>query len=95
MTSPRRTDANHAEIVAAYRALGVDVADTHIVGAGFPDLVVAVDGACDLVEVKTADGKFTAAEIEFIRHWPKPVVTVRSIEDVARHVAEMREEAEG
>lgn len=89
MTLPRRVDANHAEIVAAYRALGVAVLDLHEVGKGCPDLLVAIDGCSDLVEVKTAGGTFTPAEREFIDRWPEAVVVVRSVEDVERHVAEM------
>lgn len=89
MTSPKRTDANHAEVVAAYRRLGVAVLDLHEVGRGCPDLLVAIDGCMDLVEVKTAAGKFTPDEREFAERWPESVVVVRSVEDVVRHVAEM------
>lgn len=90
MTSPKRTDANHAEIVAAYRALGVAVLDLHEVGRGCPDLLVAINGVQDLVEVKAANGELTWPEQNFHRLWPGEIVIVRNTEDVARHVREMR-----
>lgn len=87
---PKRTDGNQQQIMDAYRALGVAVLDLHEVGRGCPDLLVAIAGRSDLVEVKTAGGTFTPAEREFAERWPKAVVVVRSVADVEQHVAEMR-----
>ena len=36
---PRRTDGNQAPIMAGLRAAGREVADTHMVGGGFPDAI--------------------------------------------------------
>lgn len=47
-----RTDANHAAIVAALRAIGCSVASTAKLGEGFPDLVVGYRGANWLIEIK-------------------------------------------
>lgn len=82
----RRTDDNHREIIAAYRALGFAVYDTSRLGGGFPDLLVyrPREGLI-LVEVK--DGrkkpsarKLTKAEKEFAEVFP--VRVVESVEDV-------------
>lgn len=48
----RRTDHNHAALVAALRARGYAVTDLAAVGKGCPDLLVSRDGRLMLVEVK-------------------------------------------
>lgn len=55
MTTYGRTDANHAEIVAALRAAGAAVQSLASVGEGVPDLLVAFRGAWYVIEAK--DGK--------------------------------------
>lgn len=47
-----RKDANHAEIVAALRKIGVFVVDLAGVADGIPDLLCGWRGAWKLVEVK-------------------------------------------
>lgn len=47
-----RTDANHAEIMAALRATGAYVVDCSRVGSGFPDALVFWRGQCIPVEIK-------------------------------------------
>ena len=84
MTSPRRTDANQSAIVAALRAVGVWVWDTHELGLGFPDLVTWHNGEFRLVEVKTAMGRLTCWEREFIERCPGVVHVVRSVSDALR-----------
>lgn len=83
----RRVDANHAEIVAAFRQLGYSVADTSRLGNGFPDLVVAKAGRTVLVEVK--DGakppsarKLTEDEQTFAGAWRGEYRVVESVDDV-------------
>ncbi len=45
-------DSNHDVIVAALRAAGVAVAETHRLGGGFPDLMVARGELVVLIEIK-------------------------------------------
>ena len=89
MTAPRRVDGNQREIVAALRAVGVWVFDTHELGFGFPDLVTWRDdseggGTYRLIEVKSATGRLTDWEKAFIANCPGAVYVVRSIEDALR-----------
>ena len=60
-----RRDANHAEIIAALRALGAEVFDTADLGGGFPDAVVYHNGRLILLEIKAPGGRLTKAEQEF------------------------------
>ena len=48
----RRTDRNHTEIAKAFRDLGCTVADTSMVGDGFGDIVVGVQGVNLIIEIK-------------------------------------------
>jgi hypothetical protein len=83
-----RVDANHSEIVQAFRVLGATVFDASGVGKGFPDLVCGFQGKTYLVEVK--DGaksksarKLTGAQEAFHAGWQgDPPVIVESTEDV-------------
>lgn len=81
-----RTDANHAEIVAALRALGCSVVSTAGVGDGFPDLAVGYRGETYLVEVK--DGSkppsarlLTADEASFFASWRGAAVVIESVDE--------------
>lgn len=79
--SPKRVDANQALIVAALRAAGAVVWDTHCLGHGYPDLTISYNGHTHLLEVKSARGRLTAAEQKFIAQWDAPVHVVRTVED--------------
>lgn len=94
----RQVDANQVEVVACLRALGAQVAHTHTVGAGFPDLVVHFKGTVYLMEVK--DGwkvpsarKLTPAELAFAASMP--VFLVECAEDAAEVLRGMREPIKG
>lgn len=79
-------DANQPEIVKAFRRLGCKVAHTHMVGKGFPDLVVSHWNVPYLIEVKaSAKSAKTDPQIEFHEEWP--VHIVRSTDDVASLVS--------
>jgi len=81
----KRVDLNQAEIIAALRAAGATVADTHTVGAGFPDLVVGIAGKTVLVEVKAEAGplRLTEPERRFMCEWRgDPVRILRTMADV-------------
>lgn len=78
-------DANQGEIVAALRKVGALVADTSMVGNGFPDIVVRHRGRIFLIEIKNpavraCDRKLTPAEEVFHKLWVGHVHIVESVE---------------
>ncbi len=86
---PRRQDSNHAEIRQAFRDRGFSVRDTHMVGDGFPDIVVGREGINVLIEIK--DGakppskrQLTKDETKFMDEWTGWVETVECETDVDR-----------
>ena len=94
MRRAARTDANHKEIIAAFRKLGCTVADTSRLGGGFPDLVVGHADQVLLVEVK--DGtlppsarKLTPDEEKFADEWGDSYVIVTDLDDVEGIVSMM------
>jgi len=77
----RRTDANHSEIVKAFRDMGCSVFDSSRVAGGFPDIIVGRNGITVLVEIKTdSKKKFTAAQDAFMLNWRGS--TVSRIQDL-------------
>lgn len=88
-----RVDRNQSEIVKALRKVGCTVTPTHIVGDGFPDLVVGWQGVNHLLEVK--DGTkppsaraLTPDESKWHIQWRGVVHIVYSIDDALRVVVE-------
>ena len=71
-----RIDKNHAEIVAALRAVGCSVQSLASIGHGCPDLLVGFQGRDVLMEVKSVGGKLTADEADWHGAWKgeKPIV---------------------
>jgi Holliday junction resolvase len=95
MRRAAKTDANQAEIVAAFRRLGWSVASLHRVGDGVPDLLVARGGINVLVEVK--DGakvpsarKLTPEQVEFFVSWRGRIEIVKTVDDVIALLQESR-----
>lgn len=84
--APARTDSNQAAIVAALRGVGARVALTHVVGYGFPDLLVGFRGINYLLEIKNIDGRnrLTPAEVIWLEHWRGQVAIVRSPDEALR-----------
>jgi hypothetical protein len=86
----KRVDENQSEIVAEFRRLGWTVKDLHAFGGGVCDIMITkyttdeniLDCPVHLIEIKSENGKYTEAEVDFILHFP--VTTVRSIEDVQK-----------
>lgn len=83
----RRVDANHGQIINAFRALGFSVADTSKLGAGFPDAVIARQGRTAVVEIK--DGKkppsarvLTKPEMKFRDAWSGIYLLVENLGQV-------------
>ena len=77
-----RRDANERAIIEALRAAGCDVLQLEDPdNEGIPDLLVMHAGfPLKLLEVKTATGKLSVAQIEFHRRWWPHVAVVRSPE---------------
>ena len=80
----KRTDANHGEIRQAMRDAGAKVKDLSGCGKGVPDTVVYTqDGRLLLVEIKTATGKLTPAQVGFIADFPVVEIVRTAAEAVA------------
>lgn len=92
----RNKDLNHAEVVAAFRALGCDVTTMESGRAGVPDLLVGVAGVDQQVEVK--DGRkvpsarrLSPAQVEYAATWRgRRVALVECAEDCVGVVNAMR-----
>lgn len=82
MSAPKRTDANQALLMGMARGMGASVADTHEVGDGFPDLVLAWRGYNLLVEVKTERGRYTGDQVIWRDEWRAPTYTVRTADEL-------------
>jgi hypothetical protein len=77
-----KVDANHSEIVAAFRKLGASVLSLANLGRGVPDLLVAWCGVTMLVEVKAPKGKETEDQLRFFEGWQGQIFIVRDTEGV-------------
>ena len=94
MTYRTRSDHNQKDIVRALRVLGADVADTHNVGNGFPDLVVKFRGQVFLLECKNLEGrgrKLTDDQKKFHAVWNDVTKTVTSIDEAYRAIGAIYE----
>lgn len=85
-----RVDQNHKDVVAAFRALGAEVISLADLGGGVPDLLVGLDGASYLVEVKQPRGTLRPDQEAFMEIWPAPVSVVRDVDDVIAMVTRLR-----
>jgi len=63
MRRAARVDRNHAEIVAALRAVGATVQSLAAIGAGVPDLLVGFRRQTYLIEVKDGTKKPSEREL--------------------------------
>jgi len=83
-----KKDRNHNEVVKTLRLAGYAVHETHMVGNGFPDLVVGIPGPYGspginlLLEVKNkVKWIFTKKQLRFLSQWPGLVAVVSSPEE--------------
>ena len=88
-------DANHADVQRWYEELYCLVHDKHVLGGGFPDMLVRISTRAGqvfaLVEVKTADGTLRPSQETFIRLWGTGCIeVVQSREEVFAHVERVR-----
>jgi hypothetical protein len=79
-----KVDANQAAIVAALRAISVQV---EVIGKPV-DLLVCCRGVTSLMEVKNPDGKntITKEQAEFFARWPGTIHLVRTPDEAVRMV---------
>jgi len=92
MRRAAKTDANHAEIVQALRAIGCRVQDLSRVGGGVPDLLVGWRGRLALIEIK--DGAkvpsaraLTPDQVKWHAEWQgMPVAVVKSADEAIQAV---------
>lgn len=97
----KRTDDNHAAVMAVFQAMGCTVMDTSQIGRGFGDCVIGVAGIDQIVEIKNgtqkpSDRRLTDAEDKFHSTWRgrKPAV-VLNVDDAARLVMKITQEKYG
>ena len=91
--SPRKVDANQAEIVAALRDAGCEVFDISATGGGVPDLVVRLpNDKLLLVEVKNpaARGKLNKLQEKFHARWSGVVSVVNTVDEARGLVGTLR-----
>lgn len=90
-----RVDANQRSIVGLFRAMGALVQPTHMVGSGFPDLLICYHGTLALIEIKDGEKaksrrKLTQFEVDWQEEWKEaPIYIVEGDEDVMRVVRKL------
>lgn len=91
MRRAARKDGNQDQIVADLRRshIGVSVAVTHQLGAGFPDIVIGFRGVNYLIEIKDGSKppsaqKLTPAEKEFHTGWQGQIDVANDLDEVLR-----------
>jgi hypothetical protein len=90
-------DKNHNEVVKALRLAGYAVSETHMVGNGFPDLVVGIprpDGSPGvnlLLEIKSkANWSLSDKQLQFFAEWPGMIAVAASPDEAVRLCNEIR-----
>ena len=86
MRRAARVDGNQKHIVGIFRKLGATVAHTHMIGQGFPDIVVGYKGLNHLVEIKDprmppSCRKLTQDEQTFFDEWNGSAVIIENEQD--------------
>ncbi len=81
-----RIDTNQPEIVKALRAIGASVTHTHMIGRGFPDIVVGFRGVNTLMEIKDGNKppskrRLTPDEADWHESWQGYACVVESVDD--------------
>ena len=86
MRRAAKIDINQGDIVLALRRAGCTVFPTHMVGHGFPDIVVGRHDKNWLMEIKSDSGKLTPDERVFFADWRGQVCVVRSADEALKVV---------
>ncbi len=80
-----KRDENQTDIVDALRSVGATVLDLADVGRNCPDILAGYKGVNYLMEIKTATGKLTPGQAEFIKEWRGlSVAVVRTVDEAYR-----------
>ena len=82
MTYIRKVDANQKQIVMELRARFYSVRQTHIIGKGFPDIVIGKNGHNLFVEIKVPGERLTPDEREFFDTWNGTAIIGTSAEEI-------------
>jgi Holliday junction resolvase len=78
-----KTDANHAEVMGAFRSMGFSVVSLHQLGGGVPDLLISRNEKTALVEVKRdRKAKLTDDQVQFKAGWRGLLYRVDCLADV-------------
>ena len=97
MRRAARADANQTVIVETLRQCGAKVQPLHMVGHGFPDLIVCYRGILALGEIKDGDKspsrqRLTPDEAKWHQEWQEaPLYILRSVDDVLAMLGQMQE----
>lgn len=74
---------------AAYERLQMTQQDTHIIGNGFPDVIIGIAGFNFLFEIKsTKSSKLTPQEVAFTDKWRGSYFVVSSPEEMFKVIAD-------
>lgn len=81
-----KVDNNQAEIVALLRARGFQIVHTHMMGRGFPDLIVNKHGRTNFVEIKDGPkADYTEQQLKFYKEWEgSKIYTLRTDEEALK-----------
>lgn len=88
-------DGNQKSIVQALRDVGATVAPCHMVGAGFPDLVVGFRGVNYMIEVKDPmqpkhRHELTPAQVDFHRDWQGKISIAFTVSDALQIIGAVK-----
>lgn len=82
-----KADKKQPEIVAGLRKKGMTVAHTHMIGRGFPDIVVGYKRMNFLVEIKNNEkGKLTSDEKRWVKGWGGSVIVGHSANQIEAEI---------
>jgi hypothetical protein len=95
-----RQDSNHQDVLAALVSAGCVCTNTHMVGAGFPDICCGFlndQGFPRIILIEVKDGskpwskqKLTPDEQSWWNHWPGDAYVVRSPREAVELVFDLR-----
>lgn len=86
----KKVDANQKQLVSSLRCIpNLSVFCTHMIGKGFPDIVVGYKGKNYLFEIKDgtkaeSQRKLTIAEHSFFMNWRGQVNIANNLDDILK-----------